>query len=270
MLKWFARRARAGPPSPPRTVPPDHVVWAVGDIHGRADLLTPLLSAMIEDLSQSPKPRKVLVFLGDYIDRGAQSRQVLDMLCALDGQVEAHFLRGNHEERMEAVLSDPQLAPGWCEYGGRETMRAYGAQPPTQRGDEEGWKAAVEQLNAALPVAHRDFLARQAFCVSIGDYFFAHAGARPGTPLNEQTPHDLMWIRHEFLEDSRPFEQVVVHGHTPSQTVWSDNRRIGLDTGAYATGVLSALRLEGSERGLLQTAVSGGRVGLNSVVLDVG
>lgn len=248
------------------SVPPDTIVWAIGDIHGRADLLKPLLAAILDDLTQHPAPqiRKVVVFLGDYIDRGPQSRDVLDILSRLDRKtVEYHFLRGNHEYGMEAVLKDARSAPAWCDYGGRETLRSYGVAPPALRSDTEAWEAAVEKFKAAIPASHHAFLASQEMSVSIGDYFFAHAGARPGVPLGEQSDRDLMWIRREFLDDPAPFEQVVVHGHTPSETVQIDARRIGLDTGGYATGVISALRLERSDRLLMQTSVANGAVALS-------
>jgi serine/threonine protein phosphatase 1 len=262
MLNWLRRPRRRVLPAE-KAVPDDTVVWSIGDIHGRADLLRVLLAAILDDLRKSRCARKVIVFLGDYVDRGPDSREVLDLLCRLEGRgIETHFLRGNHEERMEAVLGDPALAPGWCDYGGRETLRSYGVSPPQARGDEAGWAEAVEQLNQNLPEAHRWFLTEQASSVVIGDFFFAHAGARPGVPLDQQSVHDLMWIRRDFLDDAKPFEQIVVHGHTPTEAVHSDARRIGLDTGAYATGVLTALRLEGADRRLLQTRVSGGSISL--------
>jgi len=244
-----------------RTVqaPENTVIWAVGDIHGRSDLLKPLVNEMLADLAASSAGRKVVVFLGDYVDRGPDSKGVIDFLASLPDRypAEFHFLRGNHEDRMEAFLTDPTLGAGWCDYGGREALLSYGITAPSQRDDVEGWKAASEALNAAMGPSQRAFLERQEMFIGLGDYFFAHAGAKPGVALENQSTHDLMWVRQTFLDDPRPFDRVVVHGHTPTENVHADHRRIGIDTGAYATGVLSALRLEGEARSLLQTSKSG-------------
>jgi serine/threonine protein phosphatase 1 len=254
----FKRRPAQGKGQNAST-PPETLIWAVGDIHGRADLLRPLVTAVLGDFSQSAARRKVLIFLGDYVDRGPDSRGVIDLLCQLADQnlVEIHFLRGNHEDRMEAFLSDPSIGPTWCDYGGREAMRSYGVNPPADRGDTDGWAAASSALTAALSDRQRNFLRGLEMSLTLGDYFFAHAGARPGIGLDDQSAHDLMWMRQTFLEDSRRFDRIVVHGHTPTEEIHADHRRIGVDTGAYATGVLSAVRLEGSKLEALQTAVTG-------------
>jgi serine/threonine protein phosphatase 1 len=244
------------------STPEDTVAWAVGDIHGRLDLLAPLVEAMIADLEASPARRKLMIFLGDYIDRGPDSKGVIDLLAGLRsrGMFELHFLRGNHEDRMEAFLVDPDMGPGWCDYGGRECLASYGVSPPFDKTDTAGWAAACEALNAAVDERQRAFLAAQDYSFTLGDYFFAHAGAEPGVPLDEQDPQQLMWVRHAFLNHPAPFERVVVHGHTPVDAVYADDRRIGLDTGAYATGVLTGLRLEGETRELVQTAATGSQV----------
>lgn len=245
--------------------PDDTVIWAIGDIHGRLDLLQPLVAEMLSDLAASSAERKVIVFLGDYVDRGPDSRGVIDLLASLPGRhpVEFHFLRGNHEDRMEAFLSDPAIGSAWCDYGGREALLSYGITAPSSRDDAEGWAAASTALNDAMGEAQKTFLDRQEMFLGVGDYFFVHAGAKPGVPLDSQSTHDLMWIRQSFLDDPRPFDRVVVHGHTPTEHVHNDHRRIGIDTGAYATGVLSALRLEGESRSLLQTAKSGSGIELS-------
>jgi serine/threonine protein phosphatase 1 len=161
---------------------------------------------------------------------------------------------------MEAFLVDPAVGPGWCDYGGRDTLVSYGVSPPQMRGDIQGWAETARALAEALPEPHRRLLDRQQLSVTIGDYFFCHAGARPGVPLAAQSPEDLMWIRQPFLDHRVPFEKVVVHGHTPTEAVVSDSRRIGVDTGAYATNVLSAVRLAGETRVLLQATGRAGRV----------
>lgn len=260
--RLFAKRTER----PPSRTPPDCVIWAVGDIHGRSDLVDRLIQAIRADLSASQSARKVIVFLGDHIDRGLDSKGVLNQLCNLeaDPSLEVHFIRGNHEDRMEAFLVDPAVGPGWCEYGGRDTLVSYGVSPPQMRGDMDGWAETSRALGEALPDNHRRLLNLQKHSVSIGDYFFCHAGARPGVLLAEQSPEDLMWIRQAFLDHPSPFEQVVVHGHTPTDTVVSDARRIGVDTGAYATNILSAVRLADETRVILQATGRSGRVMLST------
>ncbi len=255
-----ALRARVRP-----STPPGAVIWAVGDIHGRLDLLEAILPEILADLERTAARRRTLVFLGDHIDRGPDSKGVIERLCRLkaDAGVETHFLRGNHEDRMEAFLSDPALGPGWCDQGGRETLMSYGVTPPLLKTDHAAWAAASAALNAALSAEHRGFLESQAPCVSLGNYFFAHAGARPGVALAEQDAQDLMWVRQVFLDHPATFDQVIVHGHTPGETIHADHRRIGVDTGAYATGVLTALRLEDTAREVLQTATLGGAATLS-------
>ncbi|MFN3352177.1 MAG: metallophosphoesterase family protein [Brevundimonas sp.] len=251
--------SRASPARDPR-VPDGAVVWAVGDVHGRADLLRPLIETILE--RADPGRRTVLVTLGDYVDRGPDSRGVLDLLCeaARSPGLELIALRGNHDDRMHAFLTQPELGPAWCEFGGRAALSSYGVRAPLSRADEEGWRRASAELAAALPQQHRAMLDGLRLSTTLGDYFFVHAGARPGAPLDQQTADDLMWIREPFLSDRRPFERIVVHGHTPAETPHLDHRRINLDTGAYATGVLTALRLEGAGRALLQVRSEAGRV----------
>jgi serine/threonine protein phosphatase 1 len=260
---WLARR-KASNAGPAASGPPGTLVWTQGAIHGRLDILRPMLSAGLVDFARSAQTRKVLVFLGDYVDRGPESQGVIELLCRLadGGPVEAIFLRGNHEDRMAAFLEDPGIGPTWCDYGGREALRSYGVTAPADRADKEAWATASADFNAAVSDRHRAFLRDLKFSVSIGDYFFVHAGARPGVPLDQQSRHDMMWIRQSFLDDSRTFEKIIVHGHTPTDDIQSDHRRIGLDTGAYATGVLTAVRLEGEERAALQTAMTGSGVEL--------
>ena len=242
--------------------PPDTVVWAIGDIHGCSDLLRVLLRVILEDVAAHRPQRAVLVFLGDYVDRGPDSKGVLDTLCELSAhrEIDVHFLRGNHEERMEGFLVQPDLGPGWCEYGGRECLGSFGINPPEAGDPPELWEEASLRLNLALDPRHRALLASQKASVAFGDFFFAHAGAEPGVPLSEQDPKQLMWIRGRFLQDRGAFEKMVVHGHTPTPAVHADHRRIGIDTGAYATGVLTALRLFDAGRQLVQTARQGDQI----------
>jgi len=231
----------------------------VGDVHGRADLLAPLLETIEADVSPLPTH---LVMLGDYVDRGRDSRGVLQLLCDLEarGRVRLTALCGNHEDRMLAFLTEPQIGPSWCDYGGRDALASYNVASPAGRSDAEGWAETAQALAEALPEAHRRLLGGLRSFAEHGDYFFAHAGARPGVALDAQAPEDLMWIREPFLSDRKPFERVVVHGHTPVDQPHVDARRINLDTGAYATGVLTALRLERDARRFVQARAGGGIV----------
>ncbi|CAN5416772.1 metallophosphoesterase family protein [soil metagenome] len=256
MFGFFKRQ-----PQPVR-IPDDCVVWAVGDVHGRADLLGALLAEIRADLDRSNLSRRIVVMLGDYVDRGAESRRVLDILSDLSvvSELETHFLWGNHEDRFLAFMSEPLTGPSWCDFGGRETLWSYGIQAPSPRAAEQDWIEAARAMSAALPETHRRFLSQLEWSFELGGYFFAHAGARPGVTLSDQAERDLIWIRAEFLDGRKAFERMVVHGHTPESEIQNDHRRIGLDTGAYATGVLSGLRLEGTRRSVLQTSVRGDRI----------
>ncbi|WP_298744700.1 metallophosphoesterase family protein [uncultured Brevundimonas sp.] len=254
----FRRRPRTGAPRTPRT-PAGAVVWAVGDVHGRLDLVKPLVEAVLADADQVAADRKVVIFLGDYVDRGPDSRGVIRFLAGLprDRGVEWRFLRGNHEEAMLDFLDDPSGGARWCEYGGDAALRSYGLRPPELAHRTEAWARVAADLAHRLTPGERAFLEDLELSVSIGDYFFAHAGARPGQPLERQTGRDLMWIRNSFLDSDVEFEKIVVHGHTPTDEVYVDRRRIGLDTRAYESGVLSAARFEGSGRALIQAVEDG-------------
>lgn len=254
LSRLFRSRTQVVAPTTP-AVPDGTVVWAVGDIHGRLDLLEPLVEAIVADLRASTVSRGVVVFLGDYIDRGPDSRGVLQLLAGLsDVQgVEWRFLKGNHEQAMLGFLADPSAGRRWCEYGGDSALRSYGLRIPELAHRPEAWARVAADLRHKLTAREMEFLENLELSVAVGDYFFSHAGARPGVALDRQLPEDLMWIRQPFLHSQTGFEHVVVHGHTPTLHVHADHRRIGIDTKAYQSGVLSALRLEGRERTLLKT-----------------
>lgn len=248
-------RPRADPQvrAPPRA-PERQVVVAIGDIHGRADLLARLL----QEISLDPAVgagAATLVFVGDYVDRGPDSRGVVDQLLSLRGRGlgEVVFLRGNHDRMLLDFLADPATGSGWMSVGGGATLTSYGLAPPGPSAEPAAWAQTAQAFAQALPPAHRVFLEGLRLFYRAGDYVFVHAGVRPGRALEEQTARDLLWIRQGFLNDRRALPWTVVHGHTPSESVHADLRRIGIDTGAYATGVLTALRLEGAARELLQT-----------------
>lgn len=251
-------------PSVPR-VPDDTVVWAVGDIHGCLDLLKALVDGIVADAASSDASRKVVIFLGDYIDRGPDSRGVLRYLIDLpkDAGIEWRFLKGNHEEAMLKFLADPSFGPNWCEYGGDAALASYRLRPPEMKHRVEAWARVSADLNHKVTTEEREFLETLEYSISIGDYFFAHAGARPGIALDRQSERDLMWIRGSFLDDETSFEKVVVHGHTPTKWVHYDQRRLGVDTKAYASGILTAIRLEEKSVSLLQTRVDEGIVSVD-------
>ena len=167
---------RPFPVTGPSRTPPDTVIWAVGDIHGRSDLADRLFQAIRADLAGTDATRKVVVFLGDHIDRGLDSKGVLNQLCnfAGDPSLEVHFIRGNHERWLESFLVDPAAGPAWCDCGGRDTLISYGIVPPTNRSDIDGWAAASRALNAAMAASHHQLLSSQKASISVGDYVFCH------------------------------------------------------------------------------------------------
>lgn len=234
------------------------VVYAVGDIHGRLDLLDGLIERMTEDYRATGREDPpVLVMLGDYVDRGAQSSAVIDRLIALKGQAaegrfEFRALMGNHEETLLHFLDDPMAGPSWVEYGGGETMASYGVQRPVGRAEPEVWEQTRLAFRAAFPSPHETFLRQLELMVVYGDYVFVHAGVKPGLPLDRQVAADLLWIRNEFLDNPHGLQATVVHGHTPVEEVFVGRQRINVDTGAYATGVLTAVRLDGGEPKIIQ------------------
>lgn len=261
--KLFRSKVAPSAPSAPR-VPHGVVAWAIGDIHGRLDLLRPLVAAIRADLARGEAERKLVIFLGDYIDRGPESRQVVDYLAELARSPDAEwrFLRGNHEQTMLDFMRDPGLGPQWCEYGGEQTLQSYGLRPPAMKHRTETWGPVAADLAHRVSPEAMTFLEGLENSVTVGDYFFAHAGARPKVPLERQTPNDLMWIRSQFLDSPVGFERIVVHGHTPTSEVHADSRRIGIDTRAYSSGRLTALRLIGPDRLLMQSiGKPGGRRG---------
>ncbi len=246
--------------SPPRA-PEGWVLYAIGDIHGRLDLFEALLDRIDADLARLPSGGKAaLILLGDYVDRGPQSREVIELALSLEGAggCVVYTLMGNHEEAMLDFLRDPTDGPVWGEFGGVASLASYGIGAPSPRSDRVAWSRAREALVAAMPPEHLTFLKGLKTSVTYGDYLFVHAGVRPGVAIEDQDPHDLMWIREAFLKGNWRGPQVVVHGHTPQAAPQLEPWRIGIDTGAYATGVLTAVRLQGADREILQ-ATAGSR-----------
>lgn len=270
LSKLFRSRAPVAAPASP-AVPEGTVLWAVGDVHGRLDLLQPLLDTLIADLRDAAATRRVVIFLGDYIDRGPDSRGVITRLAGLSQaqDIEWRFLKGNHEQAMLGFLEDPSTGPRWCEYGGDNALRSYGLRVPELAHRTEAWARVAADLRHKLTARETEFLEQLELSVTVGDYFFAHAGARPGVALDRQAPEDLMWIRRPFLDSEVGMERVIVHGHTPVAEVHADHRRIGIDTKAYESGVLTALRLAGRNAAVLQAVRPGGRNPVDSAAGDV-
>jgi serine/threonine protein phosphatase 1 len=232
-------------------------LYAIGDIHGRDDLLGALHALIATDLRDNPPQKAEIIYLGDYIDRGADSQKVIDRLIHFKETfpaVKPIFLKGNHEDAMLNFLLDYAIGREWLMYGGQATLYSYGV--PLY--DFQGATPTVlqslqEQLRGLLPASHLEFLQRLPLHYESGDYFFAHAGVNPLLRLEEQHHADLLWIRDDFLRSSKNFGKIVVHGHTISRTPEFKHNRIGVDTGAYATGTLTAVVLEGTTQRVLQT-----------------
>lgn len=253
-MRLFGRTKRQAGPRP--SAPPGALIYAVGDIHGRLDLLRALTGAILRDAKSAARSQPPqIIFVGDYVDRGPDSAGVIDHILALKARddIVVHTLKGNHEQTMLDFLEDPRVGPSWSEYGGRDTLRSYNVNPPTLRSDSDPWEATRQELAAALPAAHLQFLRSLELYAVSGDFVFVHAGLRPGVPLAAQSEQDLLWIRREFLESSRPFEKMVIYGHTPEREAVFETNRIGIDTGAFVTDVLTALKVSGEQLTLIQT-----------------
>jgi serine/threonine protein phosphatase 1 len=218
-----------------------HRIYAIGDIHGRLDLLERAIKAIGRDVAERG-PAALTVTVGDYIDRGLQSRGVLDRLIDNPFPTPLVALKGNHEEILESFLADPAVGPLWADNGGLETLRSYGIRVPGY--GATNFAKAREELRASLPAAHVNFLRSLNTSLSRGRYFFCHAGVRPGAPLDCQSEKDLLWIREPFLASTVDFGKIIVHGHTPAPEPVVLPNRIGIDTGAFATGRLTCVALE--------------------------
>jgi serine/threonine protein phosphatase 1 len=241
MLRLLQSRKTVKPPQLPEGVR----IYAFGDIHGRADLLKEMFTVIDRDLAHHPIKRPIEVYHGDYIDRGPDSAQTLDLLIERGRNRMAVFLKGNHEAYFLEVLHDATKFEDWRQFGGLQTLMSYGVQPPLKAGAAEQIET-LRLLNDALPAEHLQFLCSLQPSFVCGDYFFVHAGVRPGVPLNEQQESDLLWIRNDFLDSDADFGKFVVHGHTPISQPEKRKNRINIDTGAFATGNLTLLRIEGS------------------------
>jgi serine/threonine protein phosphatase 1 len=248
MFGW--RSKKQGPPR----VPKGYRAYAVGDVHGRLDLLDRLLGQIEADVARRPARHNLLIMLGDLIDRGPDSRGVVErMRTYRHDAIKPYFLAGNHEEVLLRILKGERgMLADWLKYGGAECLLSYDCDPTMF--DARNERAALAAIARAIPTEHATFLASFVDTLRLGDYLFVHAGIRPGVDLSLQSQSDLRWIRSPFLDSEGDHGVVVVHGHSINPMVEQLPNRIGIDTGAYRTGVLTALALEGESRWILDTS----------------
>lgn len=251
-MKRLINRFLKTKPYPTPALPDNTRLYCIGDIHGRHDLLIRLLSQIEQDAAGF-SGRVIMIYLGDYIDRGMQSREVIEELLRKRPGIEYVYLRGNHEQTMLDFLREASVGRAWLTYGGQATLASYNACDAKIPTKYEDFIAMQQRLLENLPRAHFQFLNNTLFSYSLGSYFFVHAGIDPGLPLSRQRPESMLWIRHQFVSVKKPYEKIIVHGHTITDEPELLPNRIGIDTGAYASGILTCLVLQGDQQRLIQT-----------------
>jgi serine/threonine protein phosphatase 1 len=236
------------------SVPQGTRVYVVGDVHGCIDLLTAMHRLILADAERHDVPRRVVVYLGDYIDRGPDSKGVVDLLIKtpLPG-FEAVHLKGNHEQALLDFLDDIAIGPDWFSFGGVATLASYGLTAPENVFDPEQLLATQAALRARLEGGHLAFFRGLKLGHFEGDFLMVHAGLRPGVPIDAQVENDVLWIRDAFLSSEENFGVIVVHGHTIAPFPEIRPNRIGIDTGAFHTGRLTCVVLQDTEIDFLQT-----------------
>ncbi len=239
-------------------IPPGQRAYAVGDIHGRLDLFTALVAAVEADDAARESADTTIVLLGDLVDRGPDSAGVVAAARTLQARRKARIIAGNHEEMFLESFEDSDVLRHFLRFGGRETLLSYPVDPSEYQ--EASLEEAQDLMQLAVPAEDRAFIAAFEDCIAIGDYLFVHAGIRPGTPLEEQKTGDLRWIREPFLSYEGSHGTVVVHGHSITGEAEVLSNRIGIDTGAYRSGRLTALGLEGTQRWLIETLEADGAI----------
>ncbi len=247
--RWFSRKQQVT-----ALTPDDTCIYAIGDIHGRHDLLVSLQNKIREDSKHRKSTRKILIYMGDYIDRGFQSKEVIDLLITspLEG-FESIYLKGNHEDALLRFLETPEESAAWLLWGGDATLRSYGVKMHSAKGKRATPTEMAKSLAAELPSTHLQFFETLQLHYQAGDYVFVHAGLRPGIALDLQTPEDRMTIREPFIFSRQSFPYTVVFGHTIFSEPFIEKDRIGIDTGAYASGKLTCAVFEGSEYTFIHT-----------------
>lgn len=248
------------PPPPPRLpeVPAGARYYVIGDIHGRLDLYKALIGAIESEIASTQGLDIQVVLLGDLVDRGPDSAGVIERTRQWQQTRNVRVLAGNHEEMFLAAFEKPEALRHFLKHGGFETVLSYGLS--RQQMAKLSLEEIFERLPQIVPQWVRDYVADFETMIPAGDYVFVHAGIDPDVPLGEQKRSDLLWIRERFLSHEGPLEKVVVHGHTIFDRVMDCGNRIGIDTGAFRSGVLSALVLEGEQRRILQACVGHGGV----------
>ncbi len=255
LRKFFGMSQKRGQDPRSSSVPHGLRIYAIGDIHGRVDLLKSLHKKISEDAKNAdPDTRKIAIYLGDYVDRGDHSKEVLDLLIdePLEG-FESVFLKGNHEEMLCHFVEDASVGLVWLAYGGDACIYSYKVPAPNGTSKPEEVVKIQRSLQSVIPDSHMEFLNNLMLSYEVGDYYFVHAGVNPDQPLFEQGPASQMWIREEFINDPRFHGKVIVHGHTITETPDIMHNRIGIDTGAYYSGTLTCLVLENDEKRFITT-----------------
>lgn len=256
MLQRLRDIFSSGPPPKLPAVPDGQRYYAVGDIHGRLDLFAAMIDAIEAEMADAPGLDHRIILLGDLVDRGPNSAGVVERARAWQQARDVRILAGNHEEMFLQAFEKPEALRHFLKHGGFETLVSYGflSKLLVTLPLEE----IFERLPQFVSQATRDYIASFETMISAGDFVFVHAGIDPARPLDEQKRSDLLWIRERFLSHEGPLEKVVVHGHTIFDRVMDCGNRIGIDTGAFRSGVLSALVLEGDQRRILQARAGDG------------
>lgn len=258
MLKSLRSLLRAPQAAPTAAVPAGQRVYAVGDIHGRADLFAALIDAVEADDAARGGAETLVILLGDLVDRGPDSAGVIALARDWQARRRVRILMGNHEEMFLDALESEEVLRHFLRYGGRETLLSYPIDPVAYSRAELAETQALAR--AAVPEADLEFVSAFEDSIALGDYLFVHAGIRPGVPLEEQRASDLRWIRETFLSHGESFGPVVVHGHTIFDEPEVRSNRIGIDTGAYKSGRLTALGLEGTARWTIEARKEEGAI----------
>ncbi len=258
MLSKFRNLFSAAESAPPPAIPAGCRAYAVGDVHGRADLFTALIAAVDADDAGREPARTTVVLLGDLVDRGPDSAGVIALARGWHSRRPVRALMGNHEEMFLEALENEEVLRQFLRFGGRETVLSYPIDPVTYTAANLSETQAL--MRAAVPAEDLAYLRAMEDMVAIGDYLFVHAGIRPGVPLDQQRTGDLRWIREPFTSHRESFGPVVVYGHTIYERPEIGSNRIGIDTGAYQSGRLTAIGLEGTNRWLIEATETGGTI----------
>ena len=258
VMQWFRKNKNPesleNKPEIPPSIPEDTCIYAIGDIHGRSDLLIKIHKLILEDSKSRKSSRKVLIYLGDYIDRGSDSKEVIDILInhPLQG-FEKIYIKGNHEYFMMLFLEGHDVGKSWLKWGGEATLHSYGVALRDKNGQRPDYNIMKESFDKNIPEDHKIFLNSLDNYHTEGDYLFIHAGLRPEIPIEEQNINDMVSIREEFFNSTYDFGKTIIFGHTIFDKPFIKKGKIGIDTGAYATGELTALILEEKEQHFINT-----------------